>query len=87
MIGVVVGPHDAIKPVNSSRQQLLPQVCGRIYEQTRAAARFDHDRNPGPPVTGFVRVAIAPVISDPWYTCRRTAAEHDELHDLAFWKS
>jgi hypothetical protein len=64
MIGMIMGNDHAIDVGRPGCEQLLAKIRTAIHQQ-RFAAALDQNRRARPPVSRFVRVAVAPVVADP----------------------
>jgi hypothetical protein len=83
MVGMLVGPDHRIERPDACRQQ-LPAHIGSGIDQNRGRIALDEDRRARTPVAWLVGIARAPIAPDTRHARRRTAAEDDQLHAVAF---
>ena len=86
MIGVIMRPEDGVDLFNVICQQLRPQICRCVDEDSLSGIILNDDRHTGTAVARFVRIAFAPVVSDAGHPGGGTRTEHKELHGAALLK-
>jgi hypothetical protein len=65
MICMVVRNDHPIDFDRSGCKQLLAKVRTAVNQQ-RLATAFDQDRGARSPVSRLIRIAVAPIVADPW---------------------
>ena len=90
MVGVAMGEQHGRHVGDPGPQQLRAEIR-RGIDQDRRAAAFDQDRRPGPPISRFGRVAVAPSArsvgaADHRNAAGATATEDRYAHPITFYK-
>jgi hypothetical protein len=79
MIGMIMSPDDRVDIADPGVQELLSKIGPGVDEDPHAFM-LDEDGHAPPPVLGFCRIALAPIVADPRDARGGPAAENSNLH-------
>jgi hypothetical protein len=79
VVGMVVGVEHAVRALDAGGQRLHAQIRTTIDEHAGGAV-FDVDRGAIAAVARIVRIALAPLVSQPRHAARGATAENRHFH-------